>query len=142
MTDTGRILLVDDDTGLLRLLCIRLEREGYTVECATTARQALTIVESFLPQLVITDLRMDQMDGSELLDEIQIRWPGLAVLLITAHGTIPDAVDATMRGAVGFLTKPIDSRELLSHVERALATSARPVTGDAWRRDVVGTSRR
>jgi len=108
----GKILLVDDDPGLLRLLSIRLRQ--------------------FTPDLVITDLRMDKMDGIGLLKELQTRSPGLRVIIITAHGTIPDAVTATQHGAFGFLTKPIDKQELLSLVERALKVSGTAEGEDDW----------
>ncbi|MFT4562210.1 MAG: two-component system response regulator GlrR [Gammaproteobacteria bacterium] len=137
---TTCILLVDDDASLLRLLSIRLESQGYRVETAQDGPGALVAITRFSPALVITDLRMDGMDGAALLDEIQIRWPGLAVLLMTAHGTIPDAVEATQRGAFGFLTKPLDKHELRSHIERAIAVSSGSRSNDAWRRDIVGNS--
>src|SRR5262252_10039395 len=94
----ARILLVDDDPGLLRLLTIRLRAESYDVEAVESAAQALSASSRFRPDLVITDLRMDQMDGIGLLKELQNRWPGLKVIILTAHGTIPDAVQATQMG--------------------------------------------
>ncbi len=136
----GRILLVDDDPGLLRLLSIRLRREGYTVETAQSGHHALKVLKGFLPSLVITDLRMNGMDGSQLLDEIQLRWPGLPVLLITAHGTIPDAVTATQRGAIGFLTKPLDKHELMEHINRAVEISPGATRRDDWRKAIIGCS--
>ena len=134
-----KLLLVDDDAGLLRLLSIRLERDGYTIATAPDARSALATIRDFAPDLVITDLRMDGMDGTQLLDEIQQQWPGLPVLLITAHGTIPDAVDATRRGAIGFLTKPLDRHELMTHIEEALASPGSNAN-DGWRAGVIGRS--
>jgi DNA-binding NtrC family response regulator len=119
----GKILLVDDDPGLLRLLSIRLRAEGYDVEAAESAHKALAAMNRFTPDLVITDLRMDKMDGIELLRELQTRSPGLRVVIITAHGTIPDAVVATQSGAFGFLTKPVDKDELMITVETALRVS-------------------
>src|SRR5690606_31410972 len=116
----GRILLVDDDPGLLRLLSIRLRAEGYDVEAVESASAALGALPRDRPDLVITDLRMEHMDGIALLKEIQRQWPGLCVLLLTAHGTIPDAVEATQSGAFGFLTKPVDKQQLLDAVERAM----------------------
>ena len=92
----GRILLVDDDPGLLRLLSIRLRAENYTVEAVESAVAALAVLGRFQPDLVISDLRMDKMDGIGLLQELQSRTPGLNVLIMTAHGTIPDAVEASM----------------------------------------------
>ncbi len=135
-----KLLLVDDDAGLLRLLSIRLERDGYTITTAPDGRSALVAIREFAPDLVITDLRMEGMDGAQLLDEIQQQWPGLPVLLITAHGTIPDAVDATQRGAIGFLTKPLDRRELMNRIEQALAASPGSGASDAWRAGVIGRS--
>src|SRR5215510_15297988 len=88
----ARILVVDDDPGLLRLLTIRLRAENYDVEAVESAMAALSAAARFRPDLVITDLRMDQMDGIGLLKELQSRWPGLKVIILTAHGTIPDAV--------------------------------------------------
>jgi two-component system response regulator GlrR len=128
----GKILLVDDDPGLLRLLSIRLRAEGYDVEAVESAHRALGTLRQFTPDLVITDLRMDKMDGIGLLKELQTRSPGLRVIIITAHGTIPDAVTATQHGAFGFLTKPIDKQELLSLVERALKVSGTAEGEDDW----------
>jgi len=133
----GRILLVDDDPGLLRLLSIRLRAEKYEVEAVESAHRALAVLNRFEPDLVITDLRMDKMDGIGLLKELQERSPGLRVLIITAHGTIPDAVSATQSGAFGFLTKPIDKAELLDHVERALKVSAKAPAEDDWADDII-----
>jgi two-component system response regulator GlrR len=133
----GKILLVDDDPGLLRLLSIRLRAEGYEVEAVESAHKALGTLRQFTPDLVITDLRMDKMDGIGLLKELQTRSPGLRVVIITAHGTIPDAVTATQHGAFGFLTKPIDKEELMSLVERALKVSGTVEVEDDWASEII-----
>jgi len=133
----GRILLVDDDPGLLRLLSIRLRAEGYEVEAVESAHKALGALHRFSPDLVITDLRMDKMDGIGLLKELQTRSPGLRVVIITAHGTIPDAVTATQHGAFGFLTKPIDKDELISLVERALKVSGTVDVVEDWAAEII-----
>jgi len=135
-----RILLVDDDPGLLRLLSIRLRAEGYEVEAVESAMKALASAARFRPDLVITDLKMDQMDGIGLLQEIQKKWPGLRVVLMTAHGTIPDAVKATQSGAFGFITKPIDKLELLDHIDRAMKVSAMPEAEEHWRSRIITRS--
>ena len=136
----GRILLVDDDPGLLRLLSIRLGAEGYDIVAVESAAEALAALPRFRPDLVITDLRMDNMDGIGLLKEIQRQRPGLCVLLLTAHGTIPDAVEATQSGAFGFLTKPIDKDQLLDYVQRAMKISGLPETAEDWSTDIVTRS--
>jgi two-component system response regulator GlrR len=133
----GKILLVDDDPGLLRLLSIRLRAEGYEVEAVESAHKALACLNRFSPDLVITDLRMDKMDGIGLLKELQTRSPGLRVVIITAHGTIPDAVVATQSGAFGFLTKPIDKEELMATVEKAMRVSGSVDVEEGWASDII-----
>jgi len=136
----ARILVVDDDPGLLRLLTIRLRAENYDVEAVENGVAAVAAASRFRPDLVITDLRMDQMDGIGLLKELQSRWPGLKVILLTAHGTIPDAVQATQMGAFGFLTKPVDKQELLDHVQKALRISGFASSDEDWRSEIVTRS--
>ncbi len=133
----GKILLVDDDPGLLRLLSIRLRAEGYEVEAVESAHKALAILNRFSPDLVITDLRMDKMDGIGLLKELQTRSPGLRVVIITAHGTIPDAVVATQSGAFGFLTKPIDKDELMQTVKKAIKVSGSVEVEEDWSAEII-----
>ena len=137
----GKILLVDDDPGLLRLLSIRLRAEGFEVEAVESAHDALSVLTGFRPDLVISDLRMDKMDGIGLLKELQTRSPGLRVVLITAHGTIPDAVTATQHGAFGFLTKPVDKDELLRLVDRALHQSGSPTIAQDWAAEIITRNR-
>ena len=137
----GKILLVDDDPGLLRLLSIRLRAEGYDIEAVESAHMALAALNRFTPDLVITDLRMDKMDGIELLKELQTRSPGLRVVIITAHGTIPDAVVATQSGAFGFLTKPIDKDELMITVQRALKVSGSADVEEGWASEIITRNR-
>lgn len=133
----ARILVVDDDPGLLRLLTIRLRAENYEVEAVESAASALASCVRFRPDLVITDLRMDNMDGIGLLKELQSRWPGLRVIILTAHGTIPDAVHATQSGAFGFLTKPVDKQDLLDHVQKALKVSGFAHVDEDWRANII-----
>jgi two-component system response regulator GlrR len=135
-----RILVVDDDPGLLRLLTIRLRSQKYEVEPAASAADALAIVSRFRPDLVVTDLRMGQMDGIALLRELQRRWPSLNVIMLTAHGTIPDAVRATQSGAFAFLTKPVEKEQLLEVVARALRTSGFADSVEDWRAEFATRS--
>jgi two-component system response regulator GlrR len=136
----ARILVVDDDPGLLRLLTIRLRSEKYEVEPADSAAKALSVITGFRPDLVVTDLRMAQMDGLALLKELKRRWPSLNVIVLTAHGTIPDAVRATQSGAFAFLTKPVEKEQLLAEVRRALKTSGFAGETDDWSADFATRS--
>lgn len=138
MTDAS-ILLVDDDDGLRRLLSMRLGAAGFDVQEAESAEAALASVRRERPTLVVTDLKMDGMDGMGLLENLREHYPGLPVILLTAHGTIPDAVEATQSGAFDFLTKPVDHAELIERVRSAVAQS----TGEAdqdWAQDIITAS--
>lgn len=149
MTSQARILLVDDDASLLRLLSMRLVAAGYQVETVESGEAALTRMATFQPHVVVTDLRMDGMDGMTLFERVREKNPALPVIVLTAHGSIPDAVDATQRGVFGYLTKPFDSSKLLESIDRALrlAGEAAPVAGidtgnRAWRDRIVTRSPR
>lgn len=113
----AQLLLVDDDLSLLKLLSLRLESAGHQVVTAESGPEALALLKQFTPDLVLSDLRMDEMDGLALFDEIQALYPGLPVIILTAHGTIPDAVQATRRGVAGFLTKPVDKNQLFGLID-------------------------
>ena len=91
----ARLLVVDDDADMLRLLSMRLTAAGYQVTAVTSAESALTQLEIEHPQLVLSDVRLPGRDGLQLFDEVRKRHPTLPVILLTAHGTIPDAVEAT-----------------------------------------------
>jgi two-component system response regulator GlrR len=119
MTDAIRVLLVDDDPSLLKVLAIRLRRASYDVQTAETGRKALALLTRFQPQVVVTDMRMDGMDGLTLFDAIKESDSTLPVIMLTAHGTIPDAIEATQRGIYAYLTKPFEKEELLKVVARA-----------------------
>jgi len=131
------ILLVDDDSSLLKLLSMRLEASGYKVSCAESAEQALNIIDEKI-DLVITDLRMEGMDGMALFQQVQRIQPQLPVIIITAHGSIPEAVTATQQGVFGFLTKPIDRDQLMQTLEAALASTSR--SEGKWRSNIISRS--
>ena len=98
MTAKRRVLIVDDDAALLRLMSLRLEKEGFQVLEASSGEQALAILAAQTADLVISDMRMGGMDGLALFDAVSRTHPSLPVILLTAHGNIPDAVSATRRG--------------------------------------------
>jgi two-component system response regulator GlrR len=137
------ILIVDDDPDLLKLLALRLAAAGYAPQTAESGERALAVIAVARPDVVVTDLKMGGMDGLALFEAIQRTAPTLPVIILTAHGTIPDAVDATRRGVFGFLPKPFEARELLAQVGQALKlSSAAPAdgAGEAWRGGIVTAS--
>ncbi|ABX20253.1 two-component system response regulator GlrR [Salmonella enterica] len=135
----AHLLLVDDDPGLLKLLGMRLASEGYSVVTAESGQEGLRILNREKVDLVISDLRMDEMDGMQLFTEIQKVQPGMPVIILTAHGSIPDAVAATQKGVFSFLTKPIDKDALYKAIDEALEQTA-PATDDSWRKPIVTRS--
>jgi len=139
--ETQKILAVDDDPDILKLLGMRLKAAGYPVATASNAEEALGQIAVNRPALVISDLRMPGMDGMALFDAIHKKDPALPVILLTAHGSIPEAVDATQRGVFGFLTKPFDSKSLLQQVEAALRTTSGTPNASRenqdWRANIV-----
>ncbi|HKI64724.1 MAG TPA: sigma 54-interacting transcriptional regulator [Burkholderiales bacterium] len=140
--EAPKILLVDDDKDLLQLIAMRLAAAGYSVSTADSGESALASFSVSRPQLVITDLRMHGMDGMALFDAIHRDAPSLPVVILTAHGTIPEAVAATRRGVFSFLTKPFDSKVLLDTVADALRLSSIPAGGggEGWRVEIITRS--
>lgn len=136
MKQAARLLLVDDDPGLLKLLGMRLSSEGYQVATAASGPEALRHLQKEKVDLVISDLRMDEMDGLALFGEVQKRHAGLPVIILTAHGSIPEAVSATQQGVFSFLTKPVDRDALYKAIDEALAQRA-PFSDDGWREAIV-----
>ena len=131
------ILVVDDDPDILKLISMRLGAAGHSVHTVQSAEAALAAMAASRPQLVVTDLKMDGMNGLALFEEIHRQAPTLPVIILTAHGTIPDAVTATRRGVFAFLPKPFDGKQLLEQVEQALRLSGTPAAANAadagWR---------
>jgi len=140
----GKILIVDDDPHLLRLLGIRLSAANYQVESAENAKIALGKLKTFHPHLVISDLRMEGMDGMALFEQIRQQCPSMPVIILTAHGTIPDAISATKQGVFSFLTKPFESKELLDTVSQAIRLQPididNPEQGELWRKNIISRS--
>ena len=139
-----RILIVDDDANLLKLLALRLQKEGFEVVEAASGEEALARLAERVPELVITDVRMGGMDGHALFEAVNRKHPSLPVIILTAHGNIPDAISATRKGVFGYLTKPFEARALMTEVERALEVGATPQGSDGddddWRLGIVTRS--
>jgi two-component system response regulator GlrR len=136
-----RVLLVDDDKDLLQLIAMRLTAAGYAVTAVESGEAALAALAVSRPQVVVTDLRMHGMDGMALFDAIHRDSPSLPVVILTAHGTIPEAVTATRRGVFSFLTKPFEPKVLLDTVAEAMRLSS-PIVGDMedWRAELITRS--
>src|SRR6187549_4188815 len=140
--ERGPVLLVDDDKDLLQLIAMRLSAAGYSVTAVESGAAALTALAVSRPQVVVTDLRMEGMDGMALFDAIHRDSPSLPVVILTAHGTIPEAVAATRRGVFGFLTKPFEPKVLLDTVAEAMRLSSPTPSGqtEEWRAELITRS--
>ena len=140
------ILIVDDDHDILKLLQMRLEASGYHVVAVDSAEKAIIQVSLCKPVVVVTDLRMGEMDGMALFHSLQKINSALPVIIMTAHGTIPEAVEATKQGVFSFITKPFDSKQLLIHIQKAALINSVPSSDDApkgnnsWRENIVTCS--
>ena len=138
----SQLLLVDDDQSLLTLLSIRLEAEGFPVYTAESAEQALQVLRNEPIDLMITDLRMEGASGLELFEQARHFYPGLPVIIMSAQGTIPEAVTATQMGVFEFLTKPVDKNQLLYIIRGALHHSgvSQAELFEGWREHIVTRS--
>jgi DNA-binding NtrC family response regulator len=115
-----RILVVDDERHQRDIIKVILEGEGYDTSAAGNARQALDEARTGAFDVVLTDLKMPDKSGIELLTDLQKVQPGVCVVLMTAHGSIDSAVDAMRRGAFDYLTKPLERDDILLTVRRAV----------------------
>ena len=146
----AKVLLVDDNTDLLKLITIRLRPLQLEIRTAASAEEALSILAVWSPDLVITDLQMRGMTGMELFAYLHAENPMMPVIILTAHGTIPDAVEAAQSGVASFLTKPFDSDELVDHIQNALTNSGFRTVGsdstkilvqdESWRSRIITKS--
>ena len=140
-----RILLVDDETDLLRLWKLRLESKNYHVAVASSGEEALATFSAFKPDVVLTDLRMPGIDGMALFEAIRTFNKSIPVIIITAHGSIPEAVEATRQGVFSFLTKPIEGATLLQEVAKAIEMTGggggeSAEEREEWRQDIISQS--
>src|SRR5688572_17603293 len=116
----ARILVVDDEEGIRKILKQVLEYEGHTVSAAGGGGEALSLFQEFIPDLTLLDVKMARMDGLEVLDRVRDADPAAVVVMISGHGTIETAVEATRRGAYDFLEKPLDTDRLLVTIRNGL----------------------
>ena len=120
MNDRERILVVDDDQGLLQLLTMRLTAMGFAVTPCSSGEEAIAAGRREMFELAITDLRLPDVDGLTVMQELRTNHSTIPVIILTAHGSIPNAVEAMQKGAFGYLTKPFDDKELKVYIEKAL----------------------
>ena len=115
-----RLLVVDDEPGIRTALKQVLEYEGIEVRTAGSGGEALSVYPDYRPHVVFLDVKMAGLDGLETLTRLRELDPDAIVVMISGHGTIATAIDATRRGAFDFLEKPLDSDRLLVTVRNAL----------------------
>lgn len=123
--DKLSVLIVDDDQAVSAVLGAQIAQAGYAVVRAASARGAIEVLNGQLVDLVISDLRMPEMDGFGLLRAIKQGWPDLPLLMLTAHGNVPLAVQAMRAGASDFLLKPFERGQVVATLERVLAHHAK-----------------
>jgi two-component system response regulator AtoC len=122
LPERKQILVVDDEPNLRRVLTALLVRDDYDVHAAEDGNQALEILGEHHIDMVLTDLRMPRMDGMELLRHVRAMDEELPVVIVTAHGTVDNAVEALKTGAFDYITKPFDQTEVRTIVRKALRT--------------------
>jgi two-component system response regulator AtoC len=125
MSRTPSVLTVDDDAALGKVLGALLAQGGLAARHVVSGADALAALEAHPFDLVVTDLRMPGMDGMALLAQVALRWPDVPVVMLTAHGNVPLAVEAMKAGAADFVLKPFDREDLLYVLRKALAGAAR-----------------
>lgn len=139
MTRASRILLVDDESSIQRAVVPLLRSRGYDVDAASTGREALTALEEKMPDLIILDLGLPDIDGLELCARVRERWE-VPIIVLSARTTEPQKVLALDRGADDYVTKPFGPEELLARVRAALRRTQadqEPSTGQMVRGDLT-----
>lgn len=120
----SRILIVDDEIDALELMQELFESKGYISMTAANGLEALNIIRNQEPDIILTDIRMPEMDGMQLLQVITKEYPAIPVIMVTAHGTIETAVEAMKMGAKDYILKPLRLDEILAKVERITQLSS------------------
>jgi DNA-binding NtrC family response regulator len=139
---TERVLLVDDDPGLSEVIGILLEREGYGVEYASTVKTGLERIDEPNVDLVVTDLKLPDGTGLDVIAGVRARRPRLPIIMITSYSSMESAIDALRAGANDYVIKPFNNDEFLRAISRALnerrtVRGARPLAIEEYIREVV-----
>ncbi len=127
MNKVTHVLIVDDDSSILEVLDARLTAAGFRIHKASSGPAALEILNNERVDVLVSDIKMPEMSGLELLEKIRPNFPQLPVIFLTAYGTIPNAVDAMKAGAIDYLTKPFDGKDLVRKIEKILAGAWQPI---------------
>jgi len=125
MNEERHVLIVDDDPSILEVLDARLCAAGFVVHGAGDGPAALRILKSRQIDILVSDMKMPEMSGMELLTQARASHPRLPIIFLTAYGTIPDAVHAVQAGALDYLTKPFDAKMLLLKIQESLTLAAK-----------------
>jgi two-component system, NtrC family, response regulator AtoC len=120
----NKVLIVDDETNIRLVLSAMLKKEGYNVASATDGLEAIQVLRAGNIDVVVTDLKMPNLDGMGLLDHITGHYPEVPVIIITAHGTVATAVEALKKGALDYITKPFELDDLKNIISKAIKTRA------------------
>lgn len=123
MKKATHILIVDDDPSIIEVLDARLTAAGFVTYKVVSGPAALEVLHNKRVDVLVCDIKMPEMSGIELLSKIRPNFPQLPVIFLTAYGTIPNAVDAMRAGALDYLTKPFDGKELVHKIEKIIAAS-------------------
>ncbi len=121
-----KVLIIEDEQRMRRVLQLVLESQGYQVETACDGKDGILKINSFSPDLIFTDLKMPNADGMEVLKYVNLKYPDLPIILLTAFGTIPTAVEAMRHGALDYITKPVDNDIILEKTKNALKKKPHP----------------
>jgi two-component system, NtrC family, response regulator PilR len=140
MANSYRCLVVDDETDIRELVVLTLERMGIQAESASNVTDAKHMLHSFSYDLCLTDMRLPDGLGLELVQHINAQFPGLPVAVITAYGSAENAVSALKAGAFDYITKPISLKQLRPLVESALKLSSQKESHGANTVDLIGAS--
>ena len=136
-----RVLVVDDDVAILKVLISQLEQAGIRTFEASSGERALQVLDTQPVDVVLTDLRMPGIDGMALLERITRSWPDVPVIVLTAHGTIQLAVETMKAGAADFIVKPFDRDEVLFVVRKAFASAGRNLAPPVSQSSLLGESK-
>jgi two-component system, NtrC family, response regulator AtoC len=140
----ARILIADDELNICKVLSATLRKEGYEVATAHDGEEAISIIKNGNVQVIVTDLKMPKVDGLEVLRFVQKTTPDIPVIVITAHGTVDNAVQALKSGAFDYITKPFEKTELIRTIAKAVKTESlsqkdfHPVPAEADRYRIIG----